>query len=168
MKTTKKRAGKAVALRAQPERAAIGAALPELVLPEALKGYKVKRAVSMRLRKFATDETIYIKIVSPFTKAPPSSRARLNEEGARMAPPYICEIVDLAAGTGEIMHLVAPAVLRGELERTYPGKGEQDEEGNWEPPADGYVGRSFAIQSFPRNDALKQRYRTFRIAELEE
>lgn len=145
------------------------AELPALVLPAALSGYSVARAVTMRNWKFRSDALIYAKFLSVFYRAAPRKGGESKfADGRTKEPPMLAEVVDVEAGTGEIMTLVIPAVLQSELMEKYPGNGVQNEDGTWETPADGYVGKTFAIQSFPRDDTATPpiRYRRFRIAEL--
>lgn len=167
-KVSKKLASRSKELVAARQSAGIAtlSALPVLNLPDALAGYTVARAVTMRNMKFPKEACIYVKFVSTMYQAAKRKGGKPAGDGKVMDPPTLAQVIDLAAGTGEVVTLVIPAVLRGELGEKYPGDGVQDDNGDWTTPPDGFVNRAFAIQSFPRTDT--QAYRTFAIAELVE
>lgn len=163
--------GTEVALVDQKQAVTTHAGVPE--------GFKMKKLLTIPLLKFGPNATIYVKIVGNIFKSKKLTNAKGAE--AKKEPPFLCEVIRVGDPSGTRMHLITPAVLKSELERNYDvDAGEDGVSGDYlkKDFVAGYVGKVFAIKSFPplkaevdeeTGEVLKEgkSYRTFAIGELE-
>lgn len=82
-------------------------------------------------------------------RAKPKKGAAAGESAAPMEPATVCPVRD--EGTGELFNMLVPAVLKGNLEESYPEQG--------------YVGLTFYVDKLPKRPG--KRYFDFRLVEVE-
>lgn len=107
-------------------------------------GFKVVKQVTRPLLKHPDNSTVYVRILSAIYQGK-------EIKGSKMAPAEIVDVNDLTRpGSNVEFQYIVSAVLKGVLTEEYPNNS--------------YVGKSFAIVAYPKEDG--KRYRNFGIAEL--
>lgn len=104
---------------------------------------KVKRVVTLPLRKWKVDEPAYLRFESEIFTG-----KQLKGSNEELAPADLANCIDLE--TGEQVQIIVGAVLKSTLNDEYPNNG--------------YVGKSFMIT---QSKVEGKRYKTYRVVEIE-
>jgi hypothetical protein len=114
-----------------------------------MPNFKVVKQVSFPLLKQGLNVPVHIRIESKIKVSEVQIKKTAGAE--QMKPAEVCEVTDLEAPESGRFLFIVNAVLKSELEKTYPGAA--------------YVGKSFRVVKLPKSEGKS--YNPFMIAEVQ-